>query len=109
MPDVAVYRWERIPCDDRGRVADDFLLVPDIVVEIVSPKQSVNSLVQRYVRFLERGAQAALLINPDDESVRLFRPDHPVAVLRGAEPIDLDAILPGLELTVQELFDSLLV
>ena len=108
VPDVAIYRWERIPRDDRGRVADDFLLVPDIVVEIVSPKQSVNSLIQRCMRFLERGAQAALLINPDDESVRLFRPDHPVAVLRRADPIDLDAILPGFELTVQELFDCLL-
>jgi Uma2 family endonuclease len=79
------------------------------VVEIVSPKQSVNPLIQRCLRFLERGAQAALLVNPSDESVRLFRPGQAMAVLRGADAIDLEAILPGFELTVQELFDSLLV
>ncbi len=109
VPDVAVYLWERIPRDDRGRVADDFREVPDIVVEIVSPKQSVNALIQRCLRFLERGAHAALLVHPDDESVRLFRPGQAMATLRGADPIDLHAILPGFELTVQDLFDSLLV
>src|SRR5437764_5299144 len=45
VPDVAVYRWERIPCDATGQLADDFLEPPDIAIEIVSREQSVQWLV----------------------------------------------------------------
>src|SRR5919108_682359 len=32
VPDVAVYRWERIPRTEAGTVADDFVKAPDIAV-----------------------------------------------------------------------------
>jgi Uma2 family endonuclease len=47
VPDVAVYRWDRIPRDASGRVANDFSEPPDIAVEIASPEQSANALVRR--------------------------------------------------------------
>jgi Uma2 family endonuclease len=109
VPDVAVYRWERIPRDSAGRVADDFREPPDIAVEIVSPKQSVNGLVRRCLWFVEQGTQIALLVDPADESVLLFRPGQATVALRGADRIDLDTVLPGFELTVQQVFDALLV
>jgi Uma2 family endonuclease len=109
VPDVAVYRWERIPRDSAGRVADDFREPPDIAVEIVSPKQGVNGLVRRCLWFIEQGTQISLLVDPADESVLLFRPGQATVALRGADRIDLDAVLPGFELTVQQLFDALLV
>ena len=43
--DAAVYRWERIPVDERGEIVNDFREPPDIAIEIVSPEQSVNALV----------------------------------------------------------------
>ena len=36
VPDLIVYRWERVPSDARGEIAEDFLEPPDIAVEIVS-------------------------------------------------------------------------
>jgi Uma2 family endonuclease len=107
VPDLAVFRWERIPVSDTGEVADEFFEPPDIVVEIVSPKQSVNGLIRRCVWYVEHGVQAALLVDPADKSISLFRPGRNMVVLRGPEPVDLDAILPGLQLTAQQLFDSL--
>src|SRR5437870_3575677 len=47
VPDVSVYRWERIPTTPDGRIADVFQIPPDIAVEIVSPEQSVASQVRR--------------------------------------------------------------
>jgi Uma2 family endonuclease len=45
VPDICIYRWDRVPVDEAGNVARDFRVPPDITIEIVSPEQSVNALV----------------------------------------------------------------
>src|SRR5262245_35384124 len=47
VPDVVVYRWERVPWDAAGNLPDDVSVAPDIAIEIISPKQSVNRLLRR--------------------------------------------------------------
>src|SRR5689334_10981253 len=44
VPDVSLYRWNRVPVDARGRVASDFVEPPDLAVEIVSPEQNSTAL-----------------------------------------------------------------
>lgn len=109
VPDVAVYRWDRIPVDASGRVADEFFDPPDVAVEIVSPEQSTNVLVRRCRWSVANGVCAALLVDPADESVLLFRPGGLLRGLRGPEQIELGELLPGFELTVEDLFGSLRV
>ncbi|MEA2638692.1 MAG: hypothetical protein QOF51_86 [Chloroflexota bacterium] len=107
VPDVAVYRWNRIPVDDSGEVANTFPEPPDIAVEIVSPDQRVSTLLRRCVEFVDNGVVIALLIDPGDHLVITVRADRPVQTARGDERIDLDDVLPGFELTAQQLFDTL--
>jgi Uma2 family endonuclease len=109
VPDVSVYVWDRIPRDPSGEVANDFMTVPDIVIEIVSPQQSANSLIRRCLWFTERGTRAALLIDPLDKSVISFRPGQPMKGLHGDDLVALTDIVPGLQLTVDDLFQLLLV
>jgi Uma2 family endonuclease len=109
VPDVSVYLWERIPVDESAKVADVFREPPDIAVEIVSPGQSVNALVRRCLWYVGHGVQAALLLDPADESVLLIRPDRTTTGLHGPDRIDLQDVLPGFHLTVQDLFDSLTI
>jgi Uma2 family endonuclease len=107
VPDVSVYHWERIPRDGSGEVADDFLEPPDIAIEIASPGQSVNSLVRRSVWYVENGVRVALVVDPEDESILLFRSATPPRVVEGENPIDLLDVLPGFELTAAQVFASL--
>jgi Uma2 family endonuclease len=109
VPDVSLYRWERIPVDERGKVADDFVVPPDVAIEIVSPRQSVTPLIRRCLWYVDNGVRAALLVDPPDESILLIRADHTTTALRGPDRIDLEDILPGFELTVQDLFDYLII
>jgi Uma2 family endonuclease len=109
VPDVAVYLWDRIPTETTGQIADEFANPPDIAVEIASPEQSVNALVRRCIWYVANGVRVALLVDPADESVLVFRPDQTPRALRGAETLELHDVLPGFALTVQELFDSLRV
>jgi Uma2 family endonuclease len=46
VPDVAVYRWERIPPTAEGEVPDDFTEPPDIAVEIISPGETGTAFAQ---------------------------------------------------------------
>lgn len=107
VPDVSVYRWERIPRDARGRVASDFVEAPDIAIEIVSPGQSVTALVRRCVWYVASGVRIALLLDPDDESILLFRPGQPLITMRESNPVDVSDVLPGFALVVRELFEAL--
>jgi Uma2 family endonuclease len=107
VPDIAVYRWQRIPVDASGRIVDDFWEPPDIAIEIVSPEQSVNALVRRCLWYVSNGVQVALLVDPYDEPVLAFRPDRPAIAWRGTDQIGVGEVVPDFELTVDRLFSSL--
>jgi Uma2 family endonuclease len=107
VPDVSVYRWDRVPRDSKGRVADEFSEPPDLLVEIVSPEQSVTALIRTCLWYVEHPVKIALLVDPDDESVLLYRPNHAPLALRGPDRIIVDEVLPGFELAVADLFASL--
>jgi|SRR5579859_4245002 len=107
VPDVSVYLWQRIPIQPTGAVADRFFDPPDLVVEIVSPEQSTNVLLRRCLWYVANGVRIALLVDPDDESVVLFRPNRAPVALRGDDRIEIDEVLPGSELTAALIFETL--
>jgi Uma2 family endonuclease len=107
VPDVAVYRWERVPRDAAGRLAEDAFTPPDLAIEILSPGQSTRHLVNTCQWFVEHGARVALFVHPRQQSVRVFRPNSPVSVHRRGDRISLDEIAPGLELDLDEIFSAL--
>lgn len=107
VPDVSVFRWERIPLDDNGQIANDFRDAPDVAVEIVSPEQSTNALVRRCLWYVEHGVRAALLVDAADQSVIVFPLDEPMHVCRDSDRLDLSNILPGLVLAAEDIFAAL--
>lgn len=107
VPDLAVFREERIKYRPDGEVADDFAAPPDIVIEIFSPGQTIRTLMQKCQTCIEQGVEIVLLIHTNRKWVRLFRGDGSVTLLQGSDRIDLDSVLPGFELTVDELFNLL--
>jgi Uma2 family endonuclease len=109
VPDVAVYRWERLRLNAAGELEDDCWESPDIAIEIVSPKQSVTALTRRCLWYVEHGVRMALLVDSQDRSVLVFWPGGRTAALRGTDRIDFGEVLPGFQLGVQELFASLRV
>jgi Uma2 family endonuclease len=106
-PDVAVYRWDRVPRDADGVIMDDFVEPPDVVIEIVSPEESPNHLIRRCLSFMDTGVRMTALVDPDDESVIMFRSGRPPVALRAGETLDLSDIIPDLRLEVGVLFDGL--
>lgn len=107
VPDVSVFRWERLPRGEDGRAADDIREPPDIAVEIVSPGQRAAALVELCLWYVTNGVKLAMVLDPDDESALVVQPDQTVRVLRGADVFDAGEALPGFRIAIGELFQTL--
>ncbi|BAZ02172.1 hypothetical protein NIES37_61830 [Tolypothrix tenuis PCC 7101] len=109
VPDIAVFILSRIPRDENGEVANIFPIAPDWTIEILSPDQSQTKVTKNILHCLKHGTQMGWLIDPDEQTVFVYRPKQETEVFD--EP---DAILPTplfagkLQLTVKELFAWLL-
>jgi Uma2 family endonuclease len=105
VPDISVFKSERIPRDPDGTVANDFDLAPDWTIEILSPDQSQTKVVKNIVHCLKHGALMGWLIDPEDRTVFVYYANREMEILD-----ESDALLPmpvfaqELGLTVGELF-----
>ncbi|BAW95109.1 hypothetical protein NIES970_00090 [[Synechococcus] sp. NIES-970] len=114
VPDIAVTRWERLPRDDNGAIADDFWQYPDWVIEILSPDQSSTLVMEKIIFCLGQGTEIGWLINPNDRSVTVLCQGQ-LPSIHFAEPISEEKSVPlpmmtGLEdwqLSASELFSWL--
>jgi Uma2 family endonuclease len=107
VPDVSLYRWERIPRTPTGKIANRFLIPPDVAIEIRSPGQAIREMVDKCQWFVDNGSLLALLIDPRRETIREFRPGVPPIVRRRGDSISLDEISPGAALDVSGIFAAL--
>jgi Uma2 family endonuclease len=103
VPDVAVFRWARIPRQPSGRVANRFDLHPDWAIEILSPEQSQTKVLEKLLFCSQQGTEIGWLIDPDVESVVTVSADQRVQILRGARALPVLGEIP-LSVTVEEVF-----
>ena len=109
VPDVSLFRRERVPRDADGSLADDSFVPPDVAAEILSPGQTLRSRRDRCRWYVEHGVPVALLVIPRTLTVEVFRPEAAPLVLRGDDHVDLGDTAPGLGFVVAELFAVLRV
>jgi Uma2 family endonuclease len=107
VPDLSVFRWARLPVASDGEWVDDIVEPPDVVVEVVSPKQSVMRLLRRCISYVRNGVAVALLVDSTDRSVVVLRPGTDPVAARGAEVVDLTDVVPDLRFAAGELFSAL--
>jgi Uma2 family endonuclease len=103
VPDVAVVAWNRIPLDEEGEPEDNFVQPPDWTIEILSPEQNANRVIDNILHCLRHGCQLGWLVDPDDRSILTFRPKQEPEVHRGNDRLQvLERI--ELELTADRVF-----
>jgi Uma2 family endonuclease len=107
VPDVCVYRRERLPRPPRPGRGGEIFVAPDLAVEIRSPGQRLSVLVRKCEWYVDHGVQVALLVDDRNETVRALRPHRPMDVHRRDARVALDEIVPGLHLDVAVVFGAL--
>lgn len=106
VPDIAVIAWNRIPVNEAGEPEDHFVEAPDWSIEILSPVQKANRVIDNLLHCIRHGCQLGWMLDPDDYSVLIFAPQQEPNVCRGACPLP---VLAGvdLELTAEQVFAGL--
>jgi Uma2 family endonuclease len=86
-------RWRTVPDDQK----DKFLpVVPDFIVEIRSPSDSLAQLQEKMEEWRENGARLAWLIDPEDHQVFIYREDGSVEHKVGLDgKLSGEAVMPG--------------
>ncbi|NET62821.1 MAG: Uma2 family endonuclease [Symploca sp. SIO2E6] len=109
VPDIAVFLWSRIPRDEKGEVANTFPLAPDWTIEILSPHQSQTKVTKNILHCLKHGTQMGWLIDPDEQTVFVYRLKKETVVFDEPDEILLmPSFASDLHLTVKDLFAWLL-
>jgi Uma2 family endonuclease len=102
-PDVAFVRRERIPAT---RPRGFFVGAPDLAVEVLSPDDRPREVRVKVENYLEHGTTVVLVVDPDHNSVTVFRRAAPPIRLNDDDDvIDLDDAVPGFRCTVREIFE----
>lgn len=99
-PDVSFVRAARLRQSPRyfGE------LVPDLVVEVKSQSDRIKPIETKVLKFIELGAIVGILIDPDEETVTIYRSTGEPTVLGNGDILTVAELFPGWELPVSELW-----
>ena len=103
VPDVAVIAWNRIRVNEVGEPEDNFTEPPDWTIEILSPDQKVNRVIDNILHCLKHGSKLGWMLDPDDYSILTFTPQQEPEVCRGDRQLK---VIEGVQLvlTPQQIF-----
>ncbi len=106
IPDVAFLSMEKFPGGRFPRQAA-LPLAPDIAVEVLSPGNTAKEMAEKLHDYFNAGARLVWFVDPKKRQVEVFVSPQSPRVLSQDQVLDGGPVLPGFELSLQELFAEL--
>ncbi len=106
VSDIAVFRWERIPRTESGRIANRFESYPDWAIEILSPDQSQTKVLRNLLHCSKNGTEIGWLILPDEDGILAIHPNQRIELLEATDVLPILSYI-DLSLTVEQVFSWL--
>ena len=101
-PDVAFIAQSRLPVDE---IPDSFIeLVPDLVVEVVSPGDTRREVREKVEDWLRAGVKLVWVLYPTTRTATVYRALNDVTNLTEGDLLDGEDVVPGFTCRVEELF-----
>ncbi len=101
-PDVSFVRTEKLP---GGRSPVDYgRLVPDLVVEVLSPSDSAREMAKKLEDYIGCGVPLVWVVDPERRTVIVHRVSENAAEYSRDEVLTADPVLPGFSCRVSEFF-----
>lgn len=82
--------------------------VPDLVVEILSPNDTHEKINEKIDTYLEARVPLLWVIDPRRRTVTVYRPGEPESLVTSNGFVDGGDILPGLRISLAEMFEQAL-
>jgi Uma2 family endonuclease len=107
VPDIAVFEWSRIPVDEDGEISNRVEIAPDWIIEILSPEQSPNRVINKIIFSLKQGTKLGWFIDPDDKSVMVFQPNQLPEVKYDAEILPVLSVIESWQISAADVLGLL--
>ncbi|HYG77875.1 MAG TPA: Uma2 family endonuclease [Planctomycetota bacterium] len=101
-PDVGYISRERLT--QQGSLQKYFNVAPELCVEIVSPTDRWSEITEKVDMFLAVGVTLVWVIDPKLRQAHVYRKGREVLLVKEAEALDGEDVLPGFKLPLQEVF-----
>ena len=102
-PDLAFISAARLPLDVRVRGYAE--IVPDLVVEIVSPSDRPVAVHDKAQMWLRYGVRLVWVVNPETRTILTMPADGPAHTLYEDDTLDGGEVIPGFSCLVRDVFD----
>ena len=104
-PDVAFVSIERWPAERELPDEGDYDVVPDLVIEIISPKDRAKDVSKKLREYFRIGVRRVWRIQPETREIFRFSSPKQIEVIDGDDEfLDGGDILPGFRIPLASLF-----
>jgi len=79
--------------------------VPVLAIEILSPSDVHSDVTEKVQEYLDAGVAAVWIIDPDFETVSIYRKDSEPVSFNRQQELTAEPYLPGFRVPVAELFE----
>jgi Uma2 family endonuclease len=104
-PDLSFVRQARI--DAIGIPAKFVPEAPALVVEVVSPNDTIDEVDEKIHRWFAAGVELAWVVHPGGRTVTVYRSLDNILVLTANDTLDGGDVVPGFSVRVGDLFAAL--
>jgi len=101
-PDVAFIQRERV--EQVSKSTSYWPGAPDLVVEVVSPGDTVSRVEEKVQEWLKFGVRLVWVVSPKLRTVTAYRSLTSVVVLTEKDTLDGGDVVPGFQISVAEIF-----
>ncbi len=102
IPDVSFTRKERLYPE--GPAKGHSRIVPDLVVEVISPNDTASSLNAKIEDYLRARVRLIWVVDPGNRTVTIWHDDRLGLSLQSSDTLDGGDIVPGFSCPVATLF-----
>lgn len=103
-PDIAFTSAERLPLD--RRVMGYSEVVPDLVVEVVSPSDSRRAVRDKVEMWIGHGVRLVWVVYPEPQTVEVHGAEGQVSALGIEDDFDGMDVIPGFSCPVSAIFET---
>ncbi len=103
-PDVAFVSAANWPLDRPMPETDDWELIPDLAVEVVSPNDAFQDVLAKMREYFRHGVKQVWIVLPVDREIYVYDSPKDPHVLTAIDELDGGTLIPGLRLLVGSLF-----
>lgn len=106
-PDISFFAKERL--QGMTELPSGFLEgAPDLVVEVLSPGNTVEEMHDKLVDYFDNGTRLAWMIHPSEHYVLVYRSaQEPDRLLKSVDALEGEEVIAGFSLPVAHLFQKL--